>query len=450
MTVQDCTEELLRISRAHLIYSYTPIGSSPDIIFEDGNGIVLKDTRGKEYVDFGSGLVNVNIGHGRKELAEAAMAQMSKLGFTPSSRGTSHTAAILCAKKLVELIPEGLGRVFFCCTGSDAVDSAFKAARLYGRKQGKDKYKIISLHNSFHGYVYGTLSATGLGNGIMARSLEPLLPGFVHIPAYNCYRCFFGLEYPDCDTRCARFLAEAIEREDEDTVAAFIAEPIQGSGGFICPPPTYWPLVRNICTEHNVLLIADEIMSGFGRTGKLFAMEHWGVKPDIMAIGKGITSGYIPFSAMAVTDRVIEGLPTTGLPQGGTYSAHPVSCAVAIRNMEILVQEKLTENAAAVGEHIMNRLSSEFMQFDHVGNVNGLGLMCGFELVVDKDTRAKFDPAKAVGSQVLKRARDQGVLLRQFRDWLGLAPPLTVTLEEADRAIEVIKPIVSNVRALLG
>jgi len=445
MAGRDDTPQLAKISEDHTIYAFAPIGSCPEIIFEEGNGIILKDTAGKKYIDFASGMVNVNIGYGRKELAEVAMAQMSKLSFAPAVRDTSHKAAIDCARKLVTLLPQGLNHIYFGCSGSDAVESAFKAARLYWRRQGKDKYKIICLHNSFHGLVYGTLSASGWGNMVMARKLEPLLPGFVHIPNYNCYRCAFGLVYPDCGTRCARFLAEVIEMEDEDTVAAFIAEPIQGAGGFIRPPSTYWSLIRQICTEHNILLIADEVMTGFGRTGTLFALEHWGVKPDIMAIGKGITSGYIPLSAMAITDPLFKGLPSHGFPQGSTYSAHPVSCAVAIKNMEILVQEKLTENASKVGVHIMNRLSAEFMALDCVGNVNGLGLMCGFELVSDKNTKAKFDPCKDVGGQVFKHARDQGIIVRRFGDWIGLAPPLIVTIEQADQVIETLKIVLVNI-----
>ncbi|MEE9611052.1 MAG: aminotransferase class III-fold pyridoxal phosphate-dependent enzyme, partial [Desulfatiglandales bacterium] len=238
MTIGQNAGQMAMIRQKHFIRGFAAIDSTPEIIFKEGSGTVIKDIRGKEYLDFASGLANVNIGHGRKELAEAAMCQMSNLGFAPALRDTSHVAAIECAEKLAEILPQGLDRLYFCCTGSEATESTFRLARMYWRNQGRNKYKIISLFNSFHGLTYGTLSATGWGNGILARQLEPVLSGFTSIPNFNCYRCSFGLEYPDCDTRCARFLAEIVEKEDEESVAAFIVEPVQGAGGFICPPST--------------------------------------------------------------------------------------------------------------------------------------------------------------------------------------------------------------------
>jgi adenosylmethionine-8-amino-7-oxononanoate aminotransferase len=449
MKTELYSESLAKISRDHFICGSAPIGSSPKIIFREGKGVVLKDVNDNEYLDFSSGLANVNVGHGRKELAEAAMQQMSALGFSPALRDITHVASIECAQRLSEILPEGLNRVYFCCTGSEATECSFKLARMYWRNMGKNKYKVISLFNSFHGLTYGTLSATGWGNGTMTRNLEPVLSGFKRIPNYNCYRCSFGLEYPDCDTICARFLSETIEKEDAESIAAFIAEPIQGPGGFICPPPTYWPIVRKICTDHDILLIADEVMSGFGRSGKFFALEHWAVTPDIMAIGKGITSGYIPLSGMAVVDSVLDGLTEAGFPNISTYSAHPVSCAVASKNIDIIVQENLVDNSAKMGRYIKERLISELIDYKHVGNVNGMGLMCGIEFVADKRTKAKFSPEKGVGEKVFMSARDKGIILRRYEDWVGFAPPLTVTQKEADRAIDTVKSIAADMEALL-
>lgn len=446
-------DSLAKLDREHNIRGFFPTRAKARAIFREAQGIVLKDVQGKEYLDFASGVVNVNVGFGRSELSEVAMEQMTKLSYTPTLRGFTHTAVIECTKKLMELVPEGLDHFFYCCGGSEATDSAIKMARFYWRSKGKNKYKIISLYNSYHGVTYGALSATSIGNGAVWRNYEPLLPGFVHIPNYNCYHCPFGLEYPACDTKCARFLAEVIKSEDENATAAFITEPVLGTAGFVVPPPTYWPLVRKICTENNVLLIADEVMTGFGRTGKMFAVDNWDVKPDIMLMAKGITSGYLPFAAVAINSEVFKRLGDPGVTfsHAYSYSGHPVCCAVATRNMEIIIREKLAENAARVGKHIMDRLHSEFADLDHVANINGIGLMCGFEIVANKTTRAKFDVTKAIGAKLMKHINDAGVLVRTTApDWIGLAPPLTVTIEEADRVINILKPIVANVEELLG
>ncbi len=440
-------DSLAKVDREHNIRGFSILGTTPRVIFQEARGIVLKDVQGKEYLDFASGVVNVNVGFGRRELGEVAMEQMTKLNYTPTLRGFTHTAVIECTKKLMGLVPEGLDHFFYCCGGSEAADSAIKMARFYWRTKGKNKYKIISPYNSYHGLTYGALSATTAGNGQLWRKYEPLLPGFVHIPNYNCYRCPFGLEYPACDTKCARFLTQAIKNEDENATAAFMAEPVQGVGGFVVPPPTYWPLVRKICTENNVLLIADEVMTGFGRTGKMFAVDNWDVKPDIMLMAKGITSGYLPFAAVAISKEIFKQSATPDVPflHAYSYSGHPVCCAVAT-----IIREKLAENAAKVGKHIVDRLHSEFANFSHVANINGIGLMCGFEIVANKATRAKFDTKKAVGAKLVERINDEGLLVRMSTpDWIGLAPPLTVTIEETDRAIDVLKPIVANVKESL-
>jgi len=376
---------------------------------------------------------------------------MVKLAYTPAMRGMTHTAVIEFAARLSGLTPEGLAHFFFASGGSESNEVALKIVRFYWRSKGKEKDKIISLNNAYHGSTYGILGTTTVGQGAYWRNVGPLLPGFVHIPNFYCYRCSFGLEYPDCDTKCAWFLAEVIE--NEDTVGAFIAEPVQGSGGFIAPPPTYWPLVRQICTEHDILLIADEVITGFGRTGKMFAVEHWNVKPDILVMAKGITSGYVPLGAVAVSDEIFETLATSSsiFPHVFSYSGHPVCCAVAMKNMEIIVREKLAENAARVGKYILDRLGSEFMEFEHVGNISGLGLLCGIDLVADKTTKAKFDSAKGMGKHLVRRALDQGIKIAELGGpggRIGISPPLTITLAEATQAIDRLKPIFADIGKL--
>ena len=240
------TEDYIIADLAHVIHPLTLPGKTNGVIFVEGHGTKLKDTNGKEYLDFTSGLVNVNIGHGRTEVADAAYAQMKKFEFHTIFWGLSHTAVIECASKLAELTPDGLKRFFFCSGGSEANETAIKFARLFWRANGADKYKIISLQNSYHGVSFGPLSATALGRETYQRQVEPLLPGFTSIPSFYCYRCSFGKTYPGCGFDCAHALEDAIQREGAGTVAAFIAEPVQGSAGMVVPPPEYWPLARQI------------------------------------------------------------------------------------------------------------------------------------------------------------------------------------------------------------
>lgn len=439
------TEELIRADRELIMHPLSLMKTPTGWVVEKGEGLMLTDTDGKEYMDFSAGLTCANLGYGRKELAEAAMDEMSKLGYFQTFSGIANRANIECAKKLKHLVPDGINHFFFASGGSDAVDSAFKFARLYWRRKGRGKYKIISLQNSYHGVSLGVACATTTMGSYSQIGAEPLVPGFLHAPYYYCYRCPFGLEYPSCDTRCARFLETMIEIEGEETVAAFVGEPVQGSGGEIPPPLTYWPLVRKICTEHNILLIADEVMTGFGRTGKMFAMEHWDVKPDIMTMAKGITGAYFPFSATGVIDEIFDTIaadPPAMLPIAYTYSGHPVGSAVAIKAMEIYEKEKLVENSAKVGKYLLDGLQ-QFMELPHVGNVHGLGLFCGIELVVDKATKAKTEPG--VIFEVGKCAREKGLLVRAYRDIVGLTPPLTCTTEEVDRALGILKPIIADI-----
>lgn len=440
------SERYIAADLDHVIHSMTPLGQTANVVFARGSGCKLWDTDGKEYLDFTSGLVNVNIGHGRHEVAVAAFEQMKKLEFTHTMWGLSNTATIECAERLAELTPAGLKRFYFTCGGSEAVETALKVSRLFWRNQGLDKYKIISLEYSFHGMSYGALSATGLGGRALAARFAPLVPGFRHIPSYYCYRCRFGKEYPGCNVACARSLEQAIEEEGAGSVAAFMAEPVQGSAGMIPPPPEYWPIVKDICARHNVLLIADEVMTGFGRTGKMFATQHWNVVPDIMTMGKGITSGYLPFGAAALSDKVCDGLKASGAPffHAFTYSGHPVCCAASVRNLQILVEEKLTERAAQAGRHLLQRVQ-EFMEFEHVGDVRGLGLMCSFELVEDRASRKAYSATSGVGEALVRRAREQGVLVRVWGSRVGMGPPLCISNEDIDKAVDVIKSIVARV-----
>ncbi len=445
------TDELLQWDRDHLIHPMSPIGSTRGIVFETAEGIILRDTEGREYIDSSSQLVNVNIGHGRKEVIEAIVEQLGKLQYTTTYWGFTNTATILCAKKLAEITPPGLKHFFFTSGGSESVETAFKIARNYWHAKKPEKHKILSLYHSFHGVSFGTLSATSLGMGRLGKSFGPLVPGFLHIPSYYCYRCAFGLEYPGCQIKCADFLAETIANEGQDSVAAFIAEPVQGSVGMISPPPEYWPKVRKICSEMGILLIADEVMSGFGRTGKLFGVENWEVIPDIMTMAKGITSGYIPFGAVAIREEIYQELKNRQTPffHGFTYSGHPVGSAAAIKDMEIIVKEKLADNAARMGQYALHRLQEEFLPLPWVGAVNGLGLMIGIEYVEDKKTKAISKKVLAISQKIQDRALQEGLFLRVFGNRVTLSPPLIINKEQMDKILDILKPILTDLPNLV-
>jgi adenosylmethionine-8-amino-7-oxononanoate aminotransferase len=253
------------------------------------------------------------------------------------------------------------------------------------------------------------------------------------------------MNYPDCGIQCAKLLAYTIENEGKDTIAAFVAEPVHGTAGVIVPPPEYWPMVRKICTEHDVLLIADEVMTGFGRTGKMFATEHWDVKPDIMAMAKGLTSAYLPFGAVAVSDTVFEGLKGATI-SGFTYSGHPVCSAAATKVMEIYVRDRIVENAAKVGKYAMGRLKAEFLPLPCVGEVSGLGLMLALEIVADKATRASFPAEQGVPMRIGAETHQKGLLVR-VGNRIAFTPPLIITKEEVDKALDILLPIVASVKA---
>lgn len=449
------TKELLKFDREHIVHGRYPIGENFGIVIDSADGVIFKDTEGKEYIDGASQLACVNLGYGCKEVIDAVIEQIQKLQYNTLFYGFSNRPSIECAQKLAELTPDGLDHFYFTTGGSESNETAFRLARLYWENKGTNKYKIISLYDSYHGVVLGSLSATGLGKGLFHKGAGPPTPGFLRIPSYNCCHCAFGKEYPGCGIQCAQFLAEFIEKEGPASVAAFIAEPEQGTAGMIAPPPEYWPMVRKICTEYNVLLIADEVMTGFGRTGKMFAVEHWGIKPDIMTMAKGIATAYLPFGAVAFNDEIYEGLKGTSFA-GFTYSGHPVCAAAAVKTMEIYIRDKVVENAAMVGKYALERLNAEFSPLPCVGPVGGLGLMLGMEILADKSTKRAFDPTLNILPQVQKQALEAGLFLRITTtdtcpgDRICFCPPLIINKKEVDRALDILYPIVSNLKPRLS
>lgn len=437
------TAALVQADLAHILHGNTNLydylnGQGP-VILAKGEGAIVTDTDGKEYIDGLAGLWNVNIGHGRKEIAEAAAEQIRQIAYAPTMLSLSNVPAIKLAEKLAQITPEPIDRFFYACGGAEGNETAFKIVRYFNSVQNrKDKYKIISRQMAYHGLAQASMTATGLP--VFWRHFGPPAPGFVHIAAPYCYRCAFGKTYGQCDLDCAMALEGAIQAEGEEGVAAFIGEPVQGAGGVIVPPREYWPIIRDICTRYNVLLIADEVITGFGRTGTYFGMQNWGVKPDLMTIAKGITSAYLPLSAVGISKAVFQGMaqPGAAFMHNYTYSGHPVSCAAALKNIEILERENLVQHAAEMGLHLNERLA-ELRDLPYVGETRGLGLMAAIEFVADKKTKARFEPQQKFGAQLTKLTRLDGLLSRAGDEWLALAPPLVINREQIDTAVEAIK-----------
>jgi putrescine---pyruvate transaminase len=433
--------ELIQQDREHLIHPlYHPDEHEAAVIFVKGEGAILTAIDGTEYIDGLSCLWNVNIGHGRTELADAASEQMRSLAFASNYTGSANVPAIKLATRLAEVAYPNLNSVYFTSGGAESNESAFKTARFYWKAHDKpDKVKVIARNHAYHGVTMAAMSATGMAP--YHKMFAPLVPNFLQIEAPYRYRADFAGDEAEYGVWAANKLEEAILREGPDTVAAFIAEPVQGAGGVIPPPATYFPRIREICDQYDVLFIADEVITGFGRTGKLFALEHWGVQPDIMSFAKGITSGYLPLGGMMLSDRVQRAI--LDVPIGNrwmhayTYSGHPTCCAVGLVNLEIIQNERLSDRAATMGRRMLEGLN-RIADHPNVGEIRGLGMMAAVELVADKSTRASFDPSLKVAERVLQECRKNGVFTRGRGDVVMLAPPLVITEDQLDRLTRTV------------
>ena len=451
--------ELVKSDHEHLIHPlHHPVDTAEPMIYVRGRGATLTDIGGKEYIDGLAGLWNVNVGHGRAELAEAASDQMKELAYYSGYAGFSSVPAVNLASKLVQLGYPNMQAVFFTCGGAEANESAFKTARFYWKAKGKPtKVKIIARQNAYHGVTLQTMSATGMA--AYWKMFEPRVPDFVHIQTCYPYRFQGARPGETVGQAAARELEEAILREGPDTVAAFIAEPIHGGGGVIYPTDDYFPRVREVCTKHDVLFIADEVITGFCRTGKWFAMSHWNVLPDIMSFAKGVTSGYLPLGGIMITEAIKEAMesvaPGDRWMHAYTYSGHPTCCAVGLKNVEIMERERLWENAAAMGTRLHEGLKAAFGSHPHAGDIRGgKGLLAAVELVEDRGTKANFPAAKTIANRVSAEIMKRGVVTRvrptsgphpANGDMVFFAPPLVITAGEVDRLVEVTRDAVKAV-----
>ena len=434
---------------AHVIHpQYLQAEARNAIVLVKGEGAVLTDARGREYIDGLSSLWNVAVGHGRKELAEAAARQMSELAFANGYTGFSNLPAIELAEKVCAISYPNMSGVFFANSGSEANEVAFKLARFHWYLKGKmEKVKIIARRQAYHGGTLATTAATGLAP--FWRGFGPLDPTFVRTGTNYCYRCEWNKTYPGCGLECSIALEDTIIREGPDTVAAFLAEPVQGAGGVIPPEPEFFPKVREICDRHNVLLIADEVITGFGRTGRWFALRHWDVQPDIVAFAKAVTSAYVPLSGAVVSRDIHQAmLASEGdrFMHGFTNSAHPTACAVALRNLQIFEEENLVENAAALGARLHEGLRT-LLEEDGVGDVRGLGLIAGVQLMQDVEKRKPFSIDLGVGGRLVAACRERGLISRNIADNYLLAPPLVTPPETIDRIVAILRESIRDVVA---
>ncbi|HVA47115.1 MAG TPA: aspartate aminotransferase family protein [Pirellulales bacterium] len=437
--------------QAHLLHSlHNREAQARAHVWVRGHGAVLVDQDGKEYLDGLAGLWNVVAGHGRRELADAAARQMNELAYASCYAGSTNRPAIALAERLAGLGYPGINRFYFTSGGAESNESAFKTARYYWKVAGQpDKYKIVSRVWGYHGVTLAAMSATGIAS--YWPMFEPRTPGFVQIESPYPYR--FQASPNDSRTagqQAADLLEAAILREGRDTVAAFLGEPVQGAGGVIVPPDDYWPRVREICDRYGVLLIADEVITGFGRTGEWFALSRYGIEPDIVSFAKGITSGYFPLGGIGVSDRI--GAAIDGAAgdrtwmHAFTYSGHPVGCAVALVNLAIIEREGLVAQAGALGRRLLEGLRT-LGSHPHVGDVRGLGLMCAVELVADKTTKAEFPAAEQVGPRVYAATQERGLFTRLRGDVYNLAPCFVTTDAQIDRMVEILG---DSIQAVLG
>jgi putrescine---pyruvate transaminase len=450
--------EIVKHDQAHLIHPLHHASEAAEpLVIVEGRGAVIRDIQGREYIDGLAGLWNVSVGHGREELARAGYEQMKALAYYSNYVGSSNVPAVELATKLVGLAYRNLVAVFFTCGGAEANETAFKTARFFWKARGKsDKVKVIARQNAYHGVTLQAMSATGMAP--YWKMFEPRVPGFVHIQAPYPYRFQGARPGESVGQAAARELEEAIVREGPDTVAAFIAEPIIGGGGVIVPPDDYFPRVREICTRHQVLFIADEVITGFCRTGHWFALTNWGVEPDIMSFAKAVTSGYQPLGGIMVSHEIHDAInsvsPDDRWMHAYTYSGHPTCCAVGLANLAIMERERLWERARTMGTRLHGELLALQKELRAIGDVRGgKGLLAAIELVSDRESKAGFPADENVGARVKREMEKRGVITR-FRslkvgetvaEQIFFAPPLVITEAQVDKIVEVVRESVAAV-----
>jgi len=419
-------QEVIRVNRENVFFSWSVQKDVQPIAIESGKGIYFWDYDGKRYMDFGSQLVNLNLGYQHPKVVTAIQRQADMLTSAHPSMATDPKGEL--ARLLSEITPGNLSKTLFTLGGADANENAVKFARLYTGRQ-----KIITRYRSYHGATYGAISLTG---DWRRPPVEPGIPGVVRVFDPFCYHCSFGKEPRTCKRECVTHIEEVIKYEGTDKIAAMLFEGVTGTNGIIVPPPDYWPRIRALCDKYDILLISDEVMSGFGRTGEWFSVDHWHVVPDIITMAKGITSGYLPLGAVTVSEPIARYFEDKMLYMGLTYAGHVMSCAAGVATVNTYKEEGIIQHSKTLGVELGKMLEQLKAKHVSVGDVRYIGLFSLIELVQDRNTR------ESLGANAMKRVRqallDKGLSTFFSSNFVFVTPPLVITREELQTGLEII------------
>ena len=419
------TKEIVNLNKEYTLFSWSVQSATNPIPISRAEGVYFWDTDGKRYIDFSSQLMNMNIGHQHPKVIKAIQDQAAQLCYAHPGMATE--ARGILGRKLAEVAPGNLKKTFFCLGGAEANENAIKIARFYTGRN-----KIMARYRSYHGATHGAIALTG---DYRRLPVEPAMPGVVHFLDPFCYRCPFGWTIETCHRECISHVEEVISYEGPDKIAAIFMEGVTGSNGLIIPPDDYWPRVREICNKYGILLISDEVMSGWGRTGKWFAVDNWNVVPDIITTAKGITSGYVPLGAVIISEPIANYFEDKMFWCGLTYSGHPLACAAGIATIDVYSEDGLLQNAIKVGLHLGKRLEEIKINHPSVGDVRYIGLFTALEIVSNKKTKKPIDPLVETG----KFLRDNGLFTFIFHNVLFIVPPLCITTAQIDDGLEIIE-----------
>jgi taurine--2-oxoglutarate transaminase len=419
------SQEIVKLNKKYSLFSWSVQSTTNPIPIARAKGVYFWDADEKRYIDFSSQLMNMNIGHQHPKVIKAIQDQAAKLCYAHPGMATEPRG--LLGQKIAQVAPGNLKKTFFCLGGAEANENAIKIARFYTGRN-----KILARYRSYHGATHGAIALTG---DYRRLPVEPALPGVVHFLDPFCYRCPFGWTRESCHRECISHVEEVINYEGPDRIAAIFMEGVTGSNGLIVPPDDYWPRVREICNKYGILLVSDEVMSGWGRTGKWFAVDNWDVVPDIITTAKGITAGYVPLGAVIVSEPIAEYFDDKMLYCGLTYSGHPLACAAGVATIDVYTEDGLLQNAVKVGAYLGTRLEDIKTRHACVGDVRYIGLFTAIEIVKDKKTKVPIDPLSDTGNYL----RDNGLFTFIFHNVIFVVPPLCINEAQIDEGLDIIE-----------
>lgn len=422
---QRSAQDIVDQNKEYTFFSWSVQSTSNPIPMARAEGVYFWDGNGKRYIDFSSQLMNMNIGHQHPKVVRAIQEQAAQLCYAHPGMATVPRG--LLGKKIAEITPGNLKKTFFCLGGAEANENAIKMSRFY-----TGRHKIMARYRSYHGATHGSIALTG---DYRRLPVEPAMPGVVHFLDPYCYRCPFGWTKETCHRECIAHVEEIIQYEGHDQIAAIFMEGVTGSNGLIVPPDDYWPRIRDICNKYGIILVSDEVMSGWGRTGKWFAVDNWNVVPDIITTAKGITSGYVPLGAVIVSEPIAEFFDDKMLWCGLTYSGHPLACASGLATIEVYEEDGLLANAENVGKYLGARLEDLKRTHPSVGDVRYIGLFSALEIVKNKNTKAPIDPLTEIG----KHLRKNGLFTFLFHNIFFVVPPLCITTEQLEEGLSIVE-----------